>query len=650
MAFVDPTPGALVEQYSWDIANLSRDETLDTEECSQARSEFINERERIERARKEEIQRIEAQLSFSKPGDIVAFKRAERELRQVMQSFQALVPNHLSEATSPRSWDDVMQAVTTVQAQWDSKYIDSNIERAKERVRKMCNGLNNHSTALKMLPSETEWVSVIAGTVSMVVKASANHIRVTESFAMGIIAINDAVNLVQRGHVYETPVIQQLTMRLYCYVFTYLCKFMKWYTAKSRKRFALSFNENLERLFQEDLDQVTTTSRLLSQQIQYYMSANVKVTKLIAEETSENVKTLLNMYEAGQRQSTIRETATADMVENMIQLRLQSSTEDLKDALKTMMDEFKARFLSEIAGKSITELLVQQASQTMLKEPESDSPGPGTIEGSVATDPKDGLDLQNITSAEVSTRQLEDYFDWLDVHPLDNHALSPLVETAFVTRLNTFTTTMEAQILYAHGRYRPEGFTLLQQSVGAYISLARDHGVHVVSHFCRPSTDEPPNGRTQEAIALCGLLYSLIRQISILIPTVQGLENGASIGEDISSLEGTLRTWKKALRLFAHVVENFPPPLLLIVIEGLNRLEDDIHHSTDEELVELVRCLIALVDRFRKGGRILKVLFCTAGLSEPLSQEVDEMDQLACDMAPQHIGRKPKRGRHRISY
>ncbi|KAK1995569.1 hypothetical protein LX36DRAFT_157800 [Colletotrichum falcatum] len=638
MALVDPTPGALVEQYSRDIENISRDEADDTEECCQARSDFIIERERIDKARREEIRRIEAQLSFTRPNDIVAFRRAEKELRQLMQSFQALVPNHPPEAALPTSWDAVMQAVATT------------------GVRRMCNGLNNHSTALKMLPSESEWVSVIAGTVSMVVKASANHIKITESFATGIITINDAVNLVQRGHVYETPVIQQLTMRLYCHVFTYLGKFMKWYTAKSRRRFALSFNENLETMFQEDLDQVTATSQLLSQQIQHYMSANVKVTKLIAEETSQNVKTLLNMCEAGLRQPTVREAATTEMVDKMVKLRVQSSTEDLKAAMKSMMDEFQSRFVSEIAGKSMTELLVQQASRMMHKDlaglpSAEESHGKRLeIEESARAEPEADSDLESVTRIEVSTRRLEEYFDWLDVHPLADLGLSPLVDTAFAARLNTFTTTMESQIHYAQGRYRPEGFGLLQQSVGAYISLARDHGVDVISHFCHPSTDEPPHGRTQEAIALCGLLYSLIRQMAILMPTTQGLENAVSIEKDISSLDGTLRTWEVVLGLFARLVERFRSPLLLIVIEGFNRLDDDIHHSTGEKLVDLVHCLMDLVSRFRKDGRILKILFCTAGLSEPLAQELDEMDQLSCDMTLQHSGRKPRRGRHRISY
>lgn len=201
-------------------------------------------------------------------------------------------------------------------------------------------------------------------------QASANHIKVTESFAEGIIAINDAVGLVQRGHVYETRVIQQLTMRLYGQIFNYLSKFMKWFTEKSRSRFAMSFNENLGDLFQEDLNRVADTSRVLSQQIQYYISADVKVNKLIAEETGQDVKNLLIMFEAGQKESRLRESVTADIVDKAVQLRIQSSSEDLKMALEGMMEEYSRRITSEITGRSITALLMQQATYTTTSNPE----------------------------------------------------------------------------------------------------------------------------------------------------------------------------------------------------------------------------------------------------------------------------------------
>lgn len=70
----------------------------------------------------------------------------------------------------PTSWDDVVSAATKVQAQWETKATDSRAGRARDVVRRMCNGLNNHATALKMLPTESEYLSIVGGSVSMIIK------------------------------------------------------------------------------------------------------------------------------------------------------------------------------------------------------------------------------------------------------------------------------------------------------------------------------------------------------------------------------------------------------------------------------------------------------------------------------------------------
>jgi len=95
---------------------------------------------------------------------------AKQELLQSMNSFQRLVPEHMRTTSLPTSWAEVELAVSEVQAQWDTKIKVTRIGQAKEWVRKMCNGMNNHSTALNMLPSGSEYVSLVAGAVTMIIK------------------------------------------------------------------------------------------------------------------------------------------------------------------------------------------------------------------------------------------------------------------------------------------------------------------------------------------------------------------------------------------------------------------------------------------------------------------------------------------------
>ena len=110
---------------------------------------------------------------------MVLFEKAKQQLVLSTKRFQDLVPGHRSHKV-PATWDDVQAAVLAVQSQWEAKSKDSHIGQAREWFRKMCNGMNNHSTALKMLPSDSEYVSLIAGSVAMIIKVRAPMAMPTE--------------------------------------------------------------------------------------------------------------------------------------------------------------------------------------------------------------------------------------------------------------------------------------------------------------------------------------------------------------------------------------------------------------------------------------------------------------------------------------
>lgn len=88
-----------------------------------------------------------------------------------MKKFQALVPQEFRSTTVvPKSWTDVEHAVSAVQSKWDSKPKDSQVSRTKQWLRKMCNGMHDHSAALGMLPKDSEYVSLVGGAVIMIIK------------------------------------------------------------------------------------------------------------------------------------------------------------------------------------------------------------------------------------------------------------------------------------------------------------------------------------------------------------------------------------------------------------------------------------------------------------------------------------------------
>lgn len=172
--------------------------------------------------------------------------------------------------------------------------------------------------------------------------------------------------MVQKSQVYNTPPLQQLAMRLYTRIFSYLSKFMTWYTERSRTRFLKSFNENVQQTFDEDLRQIEKISLLLSQQIQLYTSADVRVSKLIAEDTNWAVKYLIKLVENEKTQRKLQEAATARLIQTMFLDQFKKSADEIGESSKRMMAEYNERMKQEISGVAVTSLLMHRASQELL--------------------------------------------------------------------------------------------------------------------------------------------------------------------------------------------------------------------------------------------------------------------------------------------
>lgn len=180
-----------------------------------------------------------------------------------------------------------------------------------------------------------------------------------------MVEINDAVRLENLSHVYDTPVLKQLTMRLYVQIFSYLIKFMTWYTDRSVTRMLKSFNETAFRLFEDDLALVKQVSSLLSRQIQLHMSADVRVSKLMLEDLSGDMRYLIKFSELDERQSRIRDGANVELLRNVVRCEIEKSRDEVKECMLGVMSDYSEMVRSAISGGGMTSLLEQQVSATV---------------------------------------------------------------------------------------------------------------------------------------------------------------------------------------------------------------------------------------------------------------------------------------------
>lgn len=97
--------------------------------------------------------------------------QAREHLLRAMKDFQDDAPTNSLPTHHAWTWADIEAAVGKVQMQWKQNH-EQSLSSATAVLRKMCHGLHNHSAILKMVPSENNYVSIISGAVSMIIKAS----------------------------------------------------------------------------------------------------------------------------------------------------------------------------------------------------------------------------------------------------------------------------------------------------------------------------------------------------------------------------------------------------------------------------------------------------------------------------------------------
>ncbi|KAI1129036.1 hypothetical protein F5Y10DRAFT_239073 [Nemania abortiva] len=647
--YVDREPEALVDRFSIGLETGELPGPR-SEEWEQLRLGLIEDRKRRENKRREELKRIEEHFSSRGQEDTMLFDKAQHELRSSLKDFHECVPDRLKSAGLPKSWSEVEPIISGMQREWDSRNTDTRVGRTNAWVRRMCIGLNNHATVLKLLPAESEYTSLISGAITMFMKASATHVKITEAFAEGVSDINDAVKIEHSSHVYDTPALRQLTMRLYAHIFSYLSKCLAWWASRSRTRFLKSFNENILDIFEADRKQIRKVAHLMSEQIQRYISADVRASKLLSEETNDNVKYLIELEESAREQSRMRDEAQVELIENIVHSKIERGTRDVERCLQNLVGNFYERLRGEFVGAKTRSLLMQQSS---LEDAIPNGPLKlsNIYEGRESPQWKARLEESrptvSLTSAydiRLGSRHLEDFFDWEHVYPYEEPPLLAPADPEFVTRLNDFTAKTEPQILYACRRYLGETLDPLRMSAAVYISLARKADIPVISYFCQLSHDEPPSGRTRETIELSALLCSMIRQLVNILPGQLSAEAPILSLQTLSEIDGTLRTWEQAISLLRDLVVCVRLPLLLFVLDGLSLLEHDLEDVMEPKMKSLVGCLKNIVETSKKEGRIVKVLFTTAGLSGVLCRELNEEDILVCEGSSLYDSAKFRRG------
>lgn len=82
------------------------------------------------------------------------------------------------------SWEDVALTVESMMNRLKTKQESGKFRRATNQLRRFCNTINAHSTALKMLPTNNDYISIFYGALSTALRVRTNQVYLVEAMVL----------------------------------------------------------------------------------------------------------------------------------------------------------------------------------------------------------------------------------------------------------------------------------------------------------------------------------------------------------------------------------------------------------------------------------------------------------------------------------
>ncbi|KAH8630245.1 hypothetical protein IG631_14822 [Alternaria alternata] len=141
----------------------------DSEEESELEKALVSKLDDDEGQRKRRIRQINEYLNSTKSEELIKLGQQRCALEAAMQEFRVRVQKAQPQDVISQkidSWDDVTAAVERMMSRFKEKQDTSKFRRATKILRTFCNTVNAHSTALKLLPINNDYVTIFYGALA----------------------------------------------------------------------------------------------------------------------------------------------------------------------------------------------------------------------------------------------------------------------------------------------------------------------------------------------------------------------------------------------------------------------------------------------------------------------------------------------------
>ncbi|KAI0600022.1 hypothetical protein F4775DRAFT_547723 [Biscogniauxia sp. FL1348] len=537
------------------------------------------------------------------------------KLREKWASFLSNSSGHdrLNLARSEPTMEGVVELVKEIAAAAQTKKDNSRRGKVVKYFHKFCGTIDSHKSMLELIPQGSEYVSIFAGTLNVIIQASVNHERIAEGLSEALCTISECVvDCRTELELFRTQAMMQLIADFYAHIFIFLSDVMDWITEKRRKRLLDSFNENFYQKFEGQIAKIKHKSDMIRNLAAQSSRAEQRATRLTIEELAQDVRLGLTGEERRHAEMAYyAERIERELVEGRRERQL--LREDGQH-FKQLAD----RLTSMLQDKAMVWIRDMRSMNGDLP------PGFPFLQAMVSTDQI--MNMGRAASADVSpvvfdwtseevlfnSKHLEDFFyrDRVRLHidPLSPTTVSP--ET--LRRLGDWMKNVSSRFLWLEGPpTEADDFdnpiTMLANQV---VELAEQSRIPVVSYCCELRRGERlrSGNETREAQACVSLVCGLLRQMTeLLLPK---FEAGADLSPSrLRLVDGSIMCWSEMLRLFRDLLP-LMPDVLLCVIDGFQWIDDRSTSRYLEEFIDAIR------------GSKLKVLVTTTGRSACLRKHI----------------------------
>ncbi|KAL3470165.1 hypothetical protein BJX99DRAFT_264485 [Aspergillus californicus] len=510
------------------------------------------------------------------PNPVIAILDTEyNELVKTWKGLQELLPlpDQVLFQERPQTLQDVQALIRHTQPFWLSH---SSFNHLATLCDVLSASLDSHTALLTTLPSYQSYSSLFYSALQTIIKASAKYPRTLNGVMRALIEINQSICLSAAHEPHFTKDSMPLIAKFYSLVFFFLGELMDWYTRRFKCRVLKSLREDVYRDFSGLVSTIQSSAREFIHGVDVaHDSGRDSQGPIQSVDLSlwENAR----LSQLGKRQTNRRSAAQTAMT-RLLMWEIQREAEarsklfDQRGALLSqLLDMASQRWKLASQGTGFVCLTTAPGQDLLLPPTPTETP----------------RHKYTRTELQLASAHLQDHFNDDDQTANYRPDIELIVEEGFVEPLKQWATDMYSQIL-AVGDSPNNNITPVSLLASYYATLVRDTGLPLVAHFCTlPSTPKADMSLFQQG--LIALIYSLIRQLLEHLPPVANGTSARTVKpEYITRLDGTLTSWKEVLSLIDTLLY-YAPPLLVCIIDGLDKLQDP---STDEYIRSLLRIFV----------------------------------------------------------